>query len=296
MTRGRHHNDAYIVTNGEDSAVEIFASSIANNWIDRPAVARQAELAAHSPDIDLRHRPGTLPGHELRQLFEQRAALSSTLSQLDHDLPHLSDDYNRTLEQRTQLDASAKKLDTELSTARQALADHDRPLRRRGHETEIAVANRTIERNPGQIESARAEHAQLTERLSDLDYKLTQAEKLNERRPQTETQLEDIDQRLIGDRRNRSRGAAIDQPGHVIDALGARPETGKTRHAWDIAAGTLDQHDNAYNQIDGPSIGAAGHDHSKGLLSNAVQVLRQAIQHEHHIANEHQGPALTRGR
>jgi len=194
------------------------------------------------------------------------------------------------------LDVSVKQLSAELQTARQVLADHDRPLRRRGHETDIAKAKCTIERNPGEIESARAEHAQLTNRLSDLDRKLTRAEKLNERRPQMETQLEDIDQRLIDDRRNRSRSAATDQPGHVIDALGARPDTAKTRHAWDIAAGTLDQHHNAYNQVNGPRIGAAGHDHSKGLLANAIQVLRQAIQHEHHIANEHEGPALTRGR
>ena len=295
MTRGRHHNDAFIVTNGEDTAVEIFANSVANNWIDRPAVARQAELAAPTPDIDLRRRPGTLPGHELRQLFDQRAALSSTLAQLDHDLQQLSTDYNRTLQQRKQPDAQAKKLDAELSTARQLLADHDRPLRRRGHETEIATAKRTIDRNPGQIESTRAEHAQLTDRLGDLDRRLTHAEKLNERRPQMETTLEDIDQRLIDDRRNRSRGTAIDQPGYVIDALGARPDNVKTRHAWDIAAGTLNQHHNAYNQIDGTSI-SAGHHHSKGLLSHAVQKLREAIQREHHIANEHEGPALTRGR
>ncbi len=104
MTRGRHHNDAYIVTNGEDTAVEIFANSIASNWIDRPAVVRQAELAAPTPDIDVRRRPGTLPGCELRNLFDQRAELSATLTQLDYDLPHLSDDYNRTLEKRTQLD------------------------------------------------------------------------------------------------------------------------------------------------------------------------------------------------
>lgn len=296
MTRGRHHNDAYIVTNGEETAVEIFANSIANNWIDRPAEARKAELALPSPHIDLGHRPGTLAGHELRNLFDERAELSATLTQLDHDLRHLSDDYNRTLEQRKQLDARAEQLSSELQTARQVLADHDRPLRRRGHETEIAAAKRAIERNPGQIESARAEHAQLTDHLGDLDRRLTQAEKLDERRPQMNTQLEDIDQRLIGDRRNRSRGAAIDQPSHVIDQLGVRPDNAKSRHAWDIAAGTLDQHHNAYNQIDGPSIGAAGHHHSNGLLSGAVRIVRQAIQHEHQITNEREGPALTRGR
>jgi len=295
MTRGRDHNDAFIVTNGEDSAVEIFANSIANNWIDRPAIARQAELAAHSPDIELRHRPGTLPGHELRHLFDQRAALSSTLAQLDHDLQHLSTDYNRTLEQREHPAAQIEKLGVELQSAGQVLADHDRPLRRRGHETEIAEAKRIVDRHPGEIERARTEHSELTDRLSHLDRKLTQAEKLNEQRPQMETQLEDIDQRLIDDRRNRSRGAALDRPGHVIDAVGTRPDKAKTRHAWDVAAGTVDQDQTAY-PTEGVTQGGAGHDHSKGLLSNAVGVLRRAIQHEQQIAIEHEGPALTRGR
>ncbi|MFT7475364.1 MAG: conjugative relaxase-like TrwC/TraI family protein [Verrucomicrobiales bacterium] len=297
MTRGRHHNDAYIVTNGETTATEVFTNSIANNWIDRPAVARQTELDTPSPDIDMGHRPGTLPGHQLRQLFDQRAALTETLTQLDHDLKHLSNDYNRTLQQRKQPDAQATKLTAELSTARQVLADHDRPLRRRGHETDIAKARRIVEQHPGHIESARAEHAQLTERLSDLDRKLTGAEKLDERRPQLGTQLDDIDRRLLDDRRNRSRGAAIEQPSNVIDTIGARPANAKTRQAWDIAAGTLNQHQTAY----GDAMGTGKHEptgisHSSGLLSTAVAVLRKAIQHEHHIANKHEGPALTRGR
>ena len=297
MTRGRHHNDAYIVTNGQDTATEIFANSVANNWIDRPAVARQTELATPTPDIEHGHRPGTLPGHQLRNLFDQRSELLATLNQLDHDLKHLSSDYNRTLQQRKQPDAQATKPIAELQTARQVLAEHDRPLRRRGHETEIAKAKRVVEQHPGHIERARAEHAQLTDKLSDLDRKLTRAETQNERRPQMNTQLDDIDQRLIDDRRNRSRSAVIDQPAHVIETLGARPDSGKTRHAWDIAAGTLDQHQTAY----GNAMGTGKHEptgisHSSGLLSNAVAMLRKAIQHEHHITNKHEGPALTRGR
>ncbi len=296
MTRGRDHNDTYIVTNGQDTAVEIFANSIANNWIDRPAVARQAELAAPTPDIEPQHRPGTLPGHQLRQLFDQRAAITETLTQLDHDLKELSGDYNRTLQQRKQPDAQATRLDAELQTAHQLLDDRDRPLRRRGHETQIAKAKRIVEQHPGQIESARAEHAQLTDRLGHLDRKLTCAEKLNERRPQMNTQLDDLDKRLLDDRRNRSRGAAIDQPSHVVDRLGARPDNAKTRHAWDIAAGTLDQHQTAYGDVKSARTVTAGHEHSNVLVSKVIGVLRHSKQQQQHVAKHHEGPALTRGR
>ena len=84
MTRGRHHNDAYIVTTGEDTALDIFADAIGRSWIDRPALARQAELAGHNP-----HRPGTLPPEELRSLLDQQAQLTATLDQLRTDLDEL---------------------------------------------------------------------------------------------------------------------------------------------------------------------------------------------------------------
>ena len=213
MTRGRHHNDAYIPTNGQHTAVDIFADSIANSWIDRPAVARQTELAAQATEIDSQHRPGTLPRHELRNLFEQRAALTRTLGQLDHDLKHLSNEHQRTLEQRKQPQSLARKLDAELQTARQTLAEHDRPLRRRGHETEIAEAQRIVEHHPDRIRAAQTETVNLTERLGDLDRRVTTAETLNKQRPDMETQLDDIDQRLLGDRRNRSRHFVRDQEG-----------------------------------------------------------------------------------
>ena len=48
MTRGRHHNDAYIVTTGEQTALDVFGESISRSWIDQPAHARQTELAGHT--------------------------------------------------------------------------------------------------------------------------------------------------------------------------------------------------------------------------------------------------------
>lgn len=44
MTRGRSTNDVFVATTGEQTALDVVAQSIATDWIDRPALARQAEL------------------------------------------------------------------------------------------------------------------------------------------------------------------------------------------------------------------------------------------------------------
>ncbi len=44
MTRGTETNEAFIVTTGEERAADVFAQSIATDWIDLPAHTRRAEL------------------------------------------------------------------------------------------------------------------------------------------------------------------------------------------------------------------------------------------------------------
>lgn len=44
MTRGRSSNEVFAATVGEQTALDVVAQSIATDWIDRPALARQAEL------------------------------------------------------------------------------------------------------------------------------------------------------------------------------------------------------------------------------------------------------------
>lgn len=72
MTRGRRHNHAYITTTpGEDTALDIFTDTITRNWIDQPALARQAELAANPP-----HAPGAFERPAQRPRPEQQAQLT----------------------------------------------------------------------------------------------------------------------------------------------------------------------------------------------------------------------------
>ncbi len=49
MTRGRSTNEVFVATTGEQTALDVVAQSIATDWIDRPALARQAETNPHTP-------------------------------------------------------------------------------------------------------------------------------------------------------------------------------------------------------------------------------------------------------
>jgi hypothetical protein len=86
MTRGNDTNEAFITVTGEQTAVDVFAQCLATDWIDQPALSRQAELTARGV-----HRPGLLDSHELREMFEQKhhieARLTSAVSQLK-SIPH----------------------------------------------------------------------------------------------------------------------------------------------------------------------------------------------------------------
>ena len=44
MTRGRSTNEVFVATTDEQTALDVVAQSIATDWIDRPALARRAEL------------------------------------------------------------------------------------------------------------------------------------------------------------------------------------------------------------------------------------------------------------
>jgi hypothetical protein len=46
MTRGRESNHAYLTTDGEDTATDVFARYLTNDWIDLPAHQRAQELWA----------------------------------------------------------------------------------------------------------------------------------------------------------------------------------------------------------------------------------------------------------
>jgi hypothetical protein len=44
LTRGRHTNHAYVITNENETAADVLAQAIARDWIDQPAITRRTRL------------------------------------------------------------------------------------------------------------------------------------------------------------------------------------------------------------------------------------------------------------
>ena len=68
MTRGRHSNHAYVVTDENHTAIDVLTQAITRDWIDQPATARRSQLETRHqdplrwPSIEKQYRP-TEPGH-----------------------------------------------------------------------------------------------------------------------------------------------------------------------------------------------------------------------------------------
>jgi ATP-dependent exoDNAse (exonuclease V) alpha subunit len=49
MTRGREANHAYVITEDNQTALDVLSEAISRDWIDQPAVARREQLDPHPP-------------------------------------------------------------------------------------------------------------------------------------------------------------------------------------------------------------------------------------------------------
>jgi conjugative relaxase-like TrwC/TraI family protein len=288
LTRGRDTNHAYITTTAEHTAVDIFAESAARSWIDQPALARQAELAGANP-----HRPGTLPGHELRDLYTQQADITGTLDRIDQDLRWLPNERRMLQGDRADAVDWLEREQRQLERAQQYLARHDRVLHRRGHHTGITNAHHTIEHLPERIRELQAKIDGLDDKLNSIDQQLAAAHNLNTRRPTLETRLADISARLDDDANIRTRQLRSGAPGRITDTLGVRPTGGEVARAWDHAAGRLDQHHTAHYLTNSPrpDKGSAAFTRSLGLVNAAIRHLTNQQRHQHHL--EHPGPHIS---
>ena len=80
MTRGREANQAYIVVEDNQTALDVLAQAVTRDWINQPAVARQAQLDPHrSQQLTTPKSPGEKDAvdeleRHLRHLIEQRRA------------------------------------------------------------------------------------------------------------------------------------------------------------------------------------------------------------------------------
>jgi hypothetical protein len=282
MTRGRHHNDAYIVTNGDQSAVEVFAEAVGRSWIDQPAHARRVETAGHNP-----HRPGTLAPEELRGLFERAADITATLEALDEDLKYLPKDYQRTRTERDEAKECLAELALELQEGFDTVARYDKPLRRRGNEVKISNAQSTIRVLPDIMRERHEKIQELGEQLEGIDRRLRQAEQTEPQRPRLVAELDSIDRRLdadLGVRVRQTASGARDLEG----VLGDRPSGGERARAWDRAAGRVGQHLAAYPTRAPAATSSPGHELSRQRLG----VARQELERLQEVRRRHLSPPM----
>jgi hypothetical protein len=246
MSRGSEMNHAFFGVTGEETAVDVFVQCMTTDWIDQPATARHAELNQTTP-----HRPGLLDGPVLRALMEQRHEILTSLydaeSIVDAFHPHrhvLEADIAEARTTRARAEAACRAAENVIET-------HDRPLRRRKHEHEIRSAQRELQRQPEVIRRADATIAAAEGKLTDLAQRTSEAKEFLRRRPELESRVTEIDERLAHDRRVRTRIARLEQPSAIIDTLGPRPRGAKKAQAWDKAAGRVHQHQAAFDIQDG---------------------------------------------
>ena len=121
MTRGTASNEAFIVTNGEETALDVFTRCITTDWIDRPAHARRDELNGRPP-----HRPGLLDNNELRTLLDRRVEITTTLDRAERDLRQLPHEVQQTGQRRVEIEITIRNKTAEHGAARGVLDRYDR--------------------------------------------------------------------------------------------------------------------------------------------------------------------------
>ncbi|MDO8363232.1 MAG: MobF family relaxase [Actinomycetota bacterium] len=259
MTRGTETNEAFVVTTGEQTALDVLTQSIATDWIDLPAHTRRDELQQTTSN----HRPGLLDGLVLRQVMEERHEIIRALTNAERKVTVAPSERSNAQRDTAQAQQRISDAESALIRAQATLDRCDRTLHRHRHATEIDSARQDVARLPGVIADGRTAVAKTTTRLRQLDVDQHDANELLRRRPNLEAKVAELDDRLDADLRRRTRIARLEQPSAIVDVVGARPSPGATARAWDHAAGRLHQHQAAFG-LD------AGVGPRPGLLDNGA--------------------------
>ncbi len=265
MTRGRHHNTAYIVTTPDQTAVEIFADNITRTTIDQPAHARHAELAhtrptpapAPTPNPPtpappaLTHTPAELiPAAKLKIMFNRYV-------ELEHQLRSIGLQASR---HRQKLSLNADELAMSLqrnADARHLIEQHthtltecDRPLHRRGHQPEIAHAKQRLRLETTNLEMSEERLTKLEAKQHALDAEAATIEHAVAERSRLVDQHQHL-QAVIGEDQ-QIRGLALTRsPSDAItNTIGVPPTDPNELELWQQAAGAIHQHRTAHHITD----------------------------------------------
>ena len=333
LTRGRSTNEAFVTITGEQIAAEVVADAVARTWIDQPATAQRLDQPIPEPPIaqqaapaPARPRPAGAPRREpagqagagRRAGGRQPAEIRSTML----SEPGLRSLVDRAVElqqrrwatqyrlegcQREVVDLVASRSNcqedlvdhrAQLQQATEILAEHDRPLHRRGRHDTIAAARTNLDRLPVQI-------AELEAHLPVLEAELRQARadqaaavaELSD--PTTAQRTNEIRVALDQDATTRGRAAATNPSPLLVHHLGSPPSSGPEADAWITAAGRVAQLHTLFPVREGEIIGrrprALGQDDyafTHHAAKQAVEQLDQTLGRSPRLVQE--PPGLSR--
>ncbi|MDP9070699.1 MAG: AAA family ATPase, partial [Actinomycetota bacterium] len=259
MTRGRLTNDVFVVCQGEDTPADVVTESLSRSWIDRPAVARRAELALANPEggegvaSATARRP--LGPKVLRQLLERAHEIDRHRRRAEYEIAFCQRELQSLDHRRQTLDLSCRDFEARSARAQEVLAQYDRPLHRRSHRHELEAARTESQWLPRALAEARSELRELDAKEATLKDRLSRANLDMRARPDLMGESHTIARRLDEDRRVRGTNGVTEPPAYVVDRLGPRPSAGPTAALWEDAAAQLMQHHTAFDLEDAALLG-----------------------------------------
>ncbi len=251
MTRGRHSNEAFVVTDTDRTARDTLEAGLAQNWIDVPALVRQAELAR--PD-----RPSRRPSTDRTALIP-RAALAArdraTPFRPDHrprpalsNTPPTSSRSPRTTTPAPSPTCAIRRVAaTPLSPCSVNTIGRSTAASTSRRSTTPAAPSPTPTASPGSKPASPSWPPR-------SDCSNAQAHDLDRQAPDRSRWASDLAQvrgELADDLALRTRRAPRDAGVETVMRLGARPTECAAARLWDTAAARIDQHRTAFPDISG---------------------------------------------
>jgi conjugative relaxase-like TrwC/TraI family protein len=249
MTRGRKTNEAFVVTRGEQTAVDVIGESLARDWIDRPAVAVRAELRDPDGAAGAIRRTGVdlLSPLELRRLFERAAQLERVLNHSESVLSRAQATMRQLGRERARLADSVKTKASRLAAAQRTIADHNHPLRRHRHRDDLDRARRDVTELPKALDGAKARLGLLGRRERAAAVALDEARVLHQTRPDLIAEQTLVRYQLDKDSNARGQRLAAEPPRFVVDLIETMPGDSALAPRWLEAAGSVAQHCAAFD-------------------------------------------------
>jgi hypothetical protein len=283
LTRGRHGNHAYVVTDGDQHPADVLAPALTREWVDQPAIDRRAEL--NQPAQLREHRPEVELGpRALRQLLERQYAIDQDLARRRVDHQSAVGALHQARLRQRQLEQAIVEANQRIEWQRERITDLDRPLRRRRHRNELDSARKVIAQAERTTADSQTEFASLEERLPGLFGRTLETARRAQDTAALEEERAAIAERLSADRATRAGRLAANPPELLVRELGERPDDDAAARAWDDAVGRISQHRTAHGITDPDHLLGPRPSRGDEPALTSYQLARQAIEgHERHL-------------